>query len=154
MSTRVSNETLAKALVKAFEDLDVKLDKFKKDTEKVVSKPMSVDTTQLNESVERFRKVTHDLNNAIIKLSQQTTNPRAMWYSIVTNVVFGTAIIMGVVLYFRMEAYSEKMRDIQKLENVKDNFDLWFKEKPEHSKAFDKWIETKKQTTQRGGKEG
>lgn len=143
-NTRVSNETLAKALVKALEDLELKLDKFKKDTEKVVSKPMSVDTTQLNESVERFRNVTHDLNNAIIKLSQQTTNPRAKWYSIVTHVVFGVSLIMGVVLYFKLEEYSDKMRDIEKLEIVRDNIELWFKEQPEQSKAYDKWAETRK----------
>ena len=143
-NTRLSNETLAKVLVKAIEDLDEKLNKFTEQTNKAVSKPISIDSTEINASIDKLRGVSLDLNTSITKLSQQTSNPLAKWFGIVNLGIFVGCIIMGVVLYFRLEKYSEKMRDIQGLENIKANVQQWFNDQPKQYEAYQKWKDAKK----------
>jgi hypothetical protein len=139
MSTRVSNETLAKALVKAFEDLDVKLDKFKKDTEKLVSKPMSVDSNELEERIQKLQSLQESLKTTISQGKQDLTKPFWLW---IAGICFAT-LLVAIGLFVYNSSHNNYIEKLERNDRLLTNILTYFDENKQANQDYENWAKRK-----------
>ena len=134
---RYSNETLAKVLVKAVEDLDRKLKGFEGilgehsglviDT---LKKPVPIDNQALEESVQKLHKIEESLKNTISQGKQDLTKP--FWVCFVTML---TAI--GVFMY--NSSHNRRIKELEEKERVYNSVLKYFNEDDKAYQAYEKW---------------
>jgi len=139
---RYSNETLAKVLVKAIEDLDRKLKGFEGilgdhsglviDT---LKKPVPIDNQALEESVQKLHKIEESLKTTISQGKQDLTKPFWLWIAGVCLVTMLTAI--GVFMY--NSSHNRRIKELEEKERVYNSVLKYFNEDDKAYQAYEKW---------------
>jgi len=139
---RISNETLAKVLVKAIEDLDSKLKGFENILGKhsglvidTLKKPVPIDSQALEESMQKLHKIEERLKDTISQGKQDLTKPFWLWIAGICLVTMLTAI--GLFMY--NSSHSDYVKELEKKARIFDSVERYFNENEKAFQEYDKW---------------
>lgn len=139
---RISNETLAKVLVKAVEDLQEKLKGFELILGKhsgivvdTLKKPVPIDSQALDDSMQKLQKIEESLKTTISQGKQDLTKPFWIW---IAGICFATMLTaIGVFMY--NSSHNRRIKELEEKERVYNSVLKYFNEDDKAYQAYEKW---------------
>ena len=139
---RISNETLAKVLVKAVEDLQEKLKGFEVILGKhsglvadTLKKPVPIDNQALEERMQKLQKIQNSLKDTISQGKQDLTKPFWIWLVCLCGVFLLSGI--GTLIY--NSSHNKHIEELEEKAREYDSIQKYFNEDNKAYQAYDKW---------------
>jgi hypothetical protein len=146
---RISNETLAKVLVKAVEDLQEKLKGMEiilgKHSGLVIDtlkKPVPIDNQALEESMQKLHKIEESLKTTISQGKQDLTKPFWIW---IAGICFATLLAaIGLFVYDssynkHIEELERKAKELEEKTRIINSVERYFDEHQQQFQEYEKW---------------
>ena len=146
---RISNETLAKVLVKAVEDLQEKLKGMEiilgKHSGLVIDtlkKPVPIDNQALEESMQKLHKIEESLKTTISQGKQDLTKPFWLW---IAGICFATLLVaIGLFVYNsshnkHIEELESKAKELEEKILIINSVERYFDEHQQQFQEYEKW---------------
>lgn len=139
---RISNETLAKVLVKAVEDLQEKLKGFELILGKhsgivvdTLKKPVPIDSQALDDSMQKLQKIEESLKTTISQGKQDLTKPFWIW---IAGICFAT-MLTAIGLFMYNSSHNRRIKELEEKERVYNSVLKYFNEDDKAYQAYEKW---------------
>ena len=139
---RISNETLAKVLVKAVEDLQEKLKGMEiilgKHSGLVINtlkKPVPIDNQALEESMQKLQKIQNSLKDTISQGKQDLTKPFWLW---IAGICFAT-LLVAIGLFVYNSSHNKHIEELEEKAREYDSIQKYFNEDDKAYQAYEKW---------------
>jgi orotate phosphoribosyltransferase-like protein len=146
---RISNETLAKVLVKAVEDLQEKLKgmeiilgKHSGLVADTLKKPVPIDNQALEESMQKLHKIEESLKDTIRQGKQDLTKPFWLW---IAGICFATLLVaIGLFVYNsshnkHIEELERKAKELEEKILIINSVERYFDEHQQQFQEYEKW---------------
>lgn len=148
---RLSNETLARVLVRNTEEFATKLQEHSNKVSEIMQRKISVDIAGLKQATQELNEAQTKASQEYLKLIREERSKLSSlldgmpkWYFYVNTSVFAVLLILGFVLYLKIQKYEEKSRLLDKYESTYNGLEEYLRSDPKQLEAWNSYWKKKR----------